>query len=317
MTTTDIARFIAAANFAALKHSTQRRKDAAATPYINHPIGVAHLLTSIGGIHDVAVLQAAVLHDTLEDTDTSIDELVREFGDTVTGFVLEVTMTPVDGKRMQIVDARTMSAHAQAIKLADKLYNVSDLIRATPVGWTLDRVQGYCVHAWAVAHAMPSPNAALLAALESVLSQVKVNGVPVPQLPQFDFEVVLESFLRACAAREPTPVAATVAPVEQADVPLYCRTCDACGKQCVGTGAIEVQVRDAYECEHCGVDWNSPAPMTYCTRSCMKRHCEWMLLPGERELRIHDECAGCGAEVCFDADVEVTSLSDLRNKVQT
>ena len=76
--------------FAAHKHRSQHRKDAEASPYINHPIALASLLKR-EGVDDLAVLCAALLHDTIEDTDTTADELRVAFGEVVTSVVLEVT----------------------------------------------------------------------------------------------------------------------------------------------------------------------------------------------------------------------------------
>ncbi|MCL4140705.1 UNVERIFIED_CONTAM: hypothetical protein GTU68_037575 [Idotea baltica] len=86
----DLGSLIKCTNFAAIKHKNQTRKDQERTPYINHPIGVANLLVE-GGISDLIVLQAAILHDTVEDTDTTFDELYLEFGEEVTSVVKEVT----------------------------------------------------------------------------------------------------------------------------------------------------------------------------------------------------------------------------------
>ena len=72
-------QLIRAIAFAADKHRNQRRKDAEASPYINHPIALANVLANEGGIDDERVLLAAVLHDTIEDTDTSRDELFQWF----------------------------------------------------------------------------------------------------------------------------------------------------------------------------------------------------------------------------------------------
>lgn len=83
--------FIKAVEFAAEKHRNQRRKDADASPYINHPIALANVLANEGGVVDATVLCAAVLHDTIEDTETTADELRRLFGDNVTAIVLDVT----------------------------------------------------------------------------------------------------------------------------------------------------------------------------------------------------------------------------------
>ncbi|SVE44770.1 uncharacterized protein METZ01_LOCUS497624, partial [marine metagenome] len=80
-----------AAHFSAQKHSTQRRKDENASPYINHPISVALAIAQIGGVDDPEILAAALLHDTLEDTETTPEELEDEFGKKVCEYVLDVT----------------------------------------------------------------------------------------------------------------------------------------------------------------------------------------------------------------------------------
>lgn len=72
-------RLLQAMKFAAEKHATQRRKNADATPYINHPIEVAEHLAAIGGISDEDVIIAALLHDTVEDTQTTIEEIEVAF----------------------------------------------------------------------------------------------------------------------------------------------------------------------------------------------------------------------------------------------
>ena len=87
----DTAILLRAIEFAARKHSLQRRKDVAASPYINHPIAVAHLLADTGGITDLLTLMAAVLHDTIEDTETTPAELEEQFGHTVRKVVEEMT----------------------------------------------------------------------------------------------------------------------------------------------------------------------------------------------------------------------------------
>lgn len=83
--------FIQATAFAAAKHRNQRRKDAMASPYINHPISLANVLANEGGVDDIDVLIAAVLHDTIEDTETTAEELHELFGEKITAIVLEVT----------------------------------------------------------------------------------------------------------------------------------------------------------------------------------------------------------------------------------
>src|SRR5215204_5537826 len=88
---TDSTRLLRALTFAAAKHRDQRRKGNHQAPYINHPIEVATLVATVGGVDDIAVLQAAILHDTIEDTDATPEEIGREFGADVRSLVLEMT----------------------------------------------------------------------------------------------------------------------------------------------------------------------------------------------------------------------------------
>ena len=101
-----LAELLKAADIAAKKHRDQRRKDSARTPYINHPIGVANILTEEGQVDDLATLQAALLHDTVEDTATTFDEIESIFGKEVRDIVDEVTddkSLPYDErKRLQV-----------------------------------------------------------------------------------------------------------------------------------------------------------------------------------------------------------------------
>src|SRR5579871_5119268 len=87
----DQAALLTALHFAAIKHRDQRRKGHDQAPYINHPIEVAELLARVAGITDVVVLQCAVLHDTIEDTQTTAQEIEEQFGAEVRSVVLEVT----------------------------------------------------------------------------------------------------------------------------------------------------------------------------------------------------------------------------------
>ncbi len=141
------ARLFAALRFAAGKHRDQHRKDAGASPYINHPIAVAEILTRVGGVTDVAVLQAAVVHDTIEDTETTEGELEREFGADVAALVVEMTddksRPSPERKQLQVEHAPRMSDRAKLIKVADKICNVVDVTHAPPASWGLDRRREY------------------------------------------------------------------------------------------------------------------------------------------------------------------------------
>ncbi|MEM0968587.1 MAG: HD domain-containing protein [Verrucomicrobiota bacterium] len=136
-----------AAHFAAEKHQEQRRKNPAETPYINHPLEVAAHLSSVGHVTDESLLAAAILHDTVEDTDTSPEELCELFGEEITALVMECTddksLEKAERKRLQIVNAPKKSAGAKQIKLADKTCNLRSILVDPPEGWSAERQREY------------------------------------------------------------------------------------------------------------------------------------------------------------------------------
>ena len=143
----DTAFLLQAIEFASRKHSTQRRKDAGASPYINHPIAVAHLLADAGGITDLLTLMAAVLHDTIEDTETTPAEIEAQFGETVRKLVEEMTDDETLGsaqrKQLQIEHAPKLSRRAKPIRIADKIANIQDVVEHPPPRWTHARRIAY------------------------------------------------------------------------------------------------------------------------------------------------------------------------------
>ena len=142
-----IAALLQAADFAATKHRTQRRKDVGASPYINHPLAVANVLANEGSVSDVELLMAAILHDTVEDTDTSIEELSKCFGNAVATVVAEVTddksLPKEQRKALQVKNASHKSARAKQLKLADKICNIRDICGNSPADWDDDRKSQY------------------------------------------------------------------------------------------------------------------------------------------------------------------------------
>ncbi len=140
-------RILAAAAFAADRHRRQRRKDAEASPYINHPLALAHVLSREGKISDPDILCAALLHDTVEDTETSLDELERLFGARVAAIVAEVTndetLPKAEQKRLQVANAASKSLGAKLVKLADKISNLRDIAATPPAGWSAERRAEY------------------------------------------------------------------------------------------------------------------------------------------------------------------------------
>ena len=143
----DLVLIVKALAFAAHKHRDQRRKGADASPYINHPIGLADVLCNEARVSDPVTICAALLHDTVEDTETTPDELEREFGTEIRSVVMEVTddkrLSKTERKRSQIDKAGSLSERARLVKLADKICNLQDLLSHPPVDWSLERQQAY------------------------------------------------------------------------------------------------------------------------------------------------------------------------------
>ena len=143
----DMGLVLRATAFAALKHRDQRRKDAEASPYINHPIALADLLWDLGGVRDPVVIAAALLHDTIEDTETSATELRRAFGAKVAGIVGDVTddkrLPKERRKELQIEHAAHISKSAKLVKLADKICNLRDILASPPKDWSIERKRQY------------------------------------------------------------------------------------------------------------------------------------------------------------------------------
>lgn len=142
-TDTTLTTLLTSLHFAADKHRDQRRKSREACPYINHPIEVAEILSRVGGVTDLATLQAAILHDTIEDTQTTGEELEVRFGIEVRRLVEEVSddqrLPKAERKRLQIEHAPYLSPKAKLIKIADKISNVRDVTHSPPTHWPHQR----------------------------------------------------------------------------------------------------------------------------------------------------------------------------------
>ena len=143
----DTGALVRAIAFAADKHRNQRRKDKDASPYINHPIALADILVNEAGVTDIQTLCAAILHDTIEDTETSAGELEEVFGGEIAGIVLEVSddksLDKQERKRLQIEHAAHASIKARLVKLADKISSLRDVHSSPPTSWGLERKQEY------------------------------------------------------------------------------------------------------------------------------------------------------------------------------
>ncbi len=159
------ASLLDALEYAAEMHRDQRRKGAEASPYINHPIKVARVLATVGGVYDLPTLMAAVLHDTIEDTRTSKEDLVERFGAEVAGLVVEVSddksLPKAERKQKQVEHAPHLSERAKLIKIADKICNVTDIAEKPPADWDVERRRRYFDWATAVVDGCRGVNADL------------------------------------------------------------------------------------------------------------------------------------------------------------
>jgi guanosine-3',5'-bis(diphosphate) 3'-pyrophosphohydrolase len=161
----DAEAILKAVSFAAGKHRTQRRKDSDSSPYINHPIEVAEVLATVGGVTDIDILRAAVLHDTIEDTQTTASELDYVFNPAIRSMVEEVSddkkLPKEERKRLQIEHAPHLSHGAKQIKLADHIANVRAVTQQPPKDWSLERRQQFLVWSSRVIAGVRGCNAAM------------------------------------------------------------------------------------------------------------------------------------------------------------
>jgi guanosine-3',5'-bis(diphosphate) 3'-pyrophosphohydrolase len=151
--------------FAADRHRSQPRKDELKTPYMNHVIDVVRLLVD-HGVRDYATLAAAALHDTVEDTDTTFEELEHHFGREVRDLVSEMTddkrLPKAERKRLQVEHAAGVSPRAALIKLADKIANANDVGHRPAANWTAERRLEYLAWAARVVERLPVVSRSLL-----------------------------------------------------------------------------------------------------------------------------------------------------------
>jgi guanosine-3',5'-bis(diphosphate) 3'-pyrophosphohydrolase len=142
-----INKLLEAASFAAERHTGHHRKGDTKDPYINHPLEVANLIANVGGVNDIDVLIAAILHDTVENVGVTKQEIVDRFGERVAGFVLEVTddksLPKEERKRLQVEHAPHLSREAKLVKLGDKISNITDVTNNPPADWTIERRREY------------------------------------------------------------------------------------------------------------------------------------------------------------------------------
>jgi GTP diphosphokinase / guanosine-3',5'-bis(diphosphate) 3'-diphosphatase len=173
-----------AASFAAARHAAQKRKGAAAEPYVNHLLEVAQLVSEALAEPDTNLIIAALLHDAIEDVGVTGEELTQRFNADVAALVAEVTddksLSKAERKRLQIVTAPKKSPRAQVIKLADKISNLRAILHSPPVNWTMERRREYFEWARQVVDGLSAPNALLKQEFESTYRKFQ-EGLETPR----------------------------------------------------------------------------------------------------------------------------------------
>ena len=158
-------KLLEAASFAAVSHTGHHRKGNNQEPYINHPLEVANLLANVGGVDDIDVLIAAVLHDTVEDVGVTREEIAERFGERVADIVMEVTddksLPKAERKRQQVEHAPHLSPEAKLVKLGDKISNIRDVTNKPPKDWDTQRRKEYVQWGEAVVAGLRGANAEL------------------------------------------------------------------------------------------------------------------------------------------------------------
>lgn len=176
-TPNEIQLLVRAIAFAAEKHSSQRRKDAAESPYINHPIALVDVLANEGNVTDIETLCAAALHDTIEDTATTADELKSIFGEKITTIVLELTddksLPKHVRKEKQIEHAPHCSPEAKVVKIADKICNLRNILAAPPADWSVERKREYFEWAAKVVNGVRGSNSELESVFDTLFKEKK------------------------------------------------------------------------------------------------------------------------------------------------
>jgi (p)ppGpp synthase/HD superfamily hydrolase len=127
----DLHLIFRALSYAAQQHATHKRKGREALPYINHPIKVSTIITQYVPDASNELIAAAVLHDVVEDSETTVEDLKNMFGATIASIVEEVSddkfLPKKEAKQKQIQNAPHLSHNAKLIRICDKIANVRDI----------------------------------------------------------------------------------------------------------------------------------------------------------------------------------------------
>ncbi len=173
----EITRLTGALVFAAEAHANQRRKGAAQEPYLNHLVEVVDLVAQATGGEDDELLIAALLHDVVEDTAVTKEELAETYGERVGRIVQEnsddMSLPKDERRRQRIAAMKSKSPEARIVKTADVISNLRAMAASPPAGWSSDRKLGYLEGCRQLIDAGRGANAALEAVFDRTAADVE------------------------------------------------------------------------------------------------------------------------------------------------
>ena len=176
----DVLLLARAFAFAAEHHAGQTRKGEAAVPYVNHVADVARRVAEATGGSDARLVAAALLHDIVEDTRATEEDIRVGFGDDVADLVMEVTddeSLPEDARRQAQVDhAPHLSGRAKRLKLADKASNLTEIVESPPRGWSAERKHDYAGWAERVLAGLRGVDPEMERTLEHAIARVRAEA---------------------------------------------------------------------------------------------------------------------------------------------
>lgn len=150
--------------FAAEQHKYQRRGGYDPLPYINHLIKVSSAIIQIGQEENPDIIIAAILHDVVEDSDTSYEDLAGQFGAPVADIVAELTddmeLPYNQRKALQVEGASKLSLAARKIRIADKASNIQDIF-TYPLDWKEEKKIAYLENSLTIVDQIRGTHAAL------------------------------------------------------------------------------------------------------------------------------------------------------------
>lgn len=174
MTAKDAESILGAAIYAMEKHKSQVRSNPKKTPYIIHPIEVADLVVKVGKVYDKDVLITALLHDVMDDTAVTFEEIGSLYGSGVVGYLNEMAikkdLSLKEQKKQQIMQAFHQTPNVAIIKMSDKLSNLKTLATTPPASWSRDKIDQYFQWAQAVVENLPESNSMLKTAVKATIS---------------------------------------------------------------------------------------------------------------------------------------------------